>query len=407
MMLSLLHTQQESEFSIITNLKEVAKTRGWLFKAIAPPEAQIHYPSTTIEEDMLYVLQHWGQLLNFPASERMRFIREEKFYHLHCSANYEIDETFRCTIPYATIINPTGLVITSDLEIVAQSLDRQEINIDLDIKSIREQVDRNQVLPGTYVSLLSYWSYTCNFAHWLMDCLPKLALLEALSDDLKFIIPDQSPNYLIDSLKLLGIQENQLVKIKEKSLLVEKLILCHASQVSGRPSQTHLLTVRNRLLASFNGNKTSSNENSNSIPRRIYVSRSHSSRSMINEDEILTILEDFKFEVVHCENMSLLKQISIFSEAGVVLGPHGAGIYNQIFCESGAIIIEIYNKEYWHHSSRIVSSFMGHSHWHIFGENMSEDWQTWVDPLKLKRILSLALCDKSSYIPERVSVSTK
>lgn len=388
MTFSLSNSQQGSEANIITNLKELAKKRGWLFEVITPLEVQIHYPSNTIEEDILYVLQSWGKLLSLPPSARTQFIREENFYNLHCVTNYEINETFRCAIPNAVVTNPTGLVLTSNLEIVTQSLDGQKRNVSLDIERIREKFNRSQVLSGTYVSLLS--SYTLNFAHWLMDCLPKLALLESLKGNLKFIIPDEPPSYLVDSLKILGIQESQMVRIKEESILVEELIFCHASQKAGRPSKIHLLTVRDRLIASSIGN-----QNRCLTPRRIYVSRAHSSRNLVNEDEVLKVLADFSFESIHCENMSLLEQINIFSKAEVVLAPHGAGIYNQIFCNPGAIIIEIYNKEYWHHSSRIISSFMKHSHWHIFGESVSQDWQTWVDPLKLKKILSLALCDRS------------
>jgi capsular polysaccharide biosynthesis protein len=230
-----------------------------------------------------------------------------------------------------------------------------------------------------------------------MDCLPKLALIDSLDSsvkkDLKFIIPDNSPPYIVDSLKLLGIQEDQTIQIQEESITVENLILCRPAEKAGRPKKMHFLAIRNKLLSSL-----IDEENVHLASKRIYVSRSQSSRKIVNEAEILQILTKYNFEVIHCENMSLTEQIKIFSEAEIVLGPHGAGIYNQTFCHSGTSIIEIYNKEYWHHSSRIISSFMGHKHWHIFGENVSSDWQTWVDPLKLEKVLSLVLHDINSKI---------
>ncbi len=380
--------QQKLEFKVNTNLKELAQEHSWAFEVIASPTLQVHYPSNTIEEDLLYALQHWGQLLQLPPAQRVKLGREEYFYHLHCAVGEEIAETFRCKIPHAAVIGLTGLVITSNLEIVAQSVNGQKLNANLNMEKIREKLSQKQFLAGTHVLLLSH--YTLNYAHWLMDCLPKLALLESFNNDLKFIVPDESPDYLIDSLKLLGIQENQLVRIKEESILVEELIFCHAAQKSGRPSKTHLLKVRNQLLASF-----PNNPNRCSTPKRIYVSRSHSSRRIINEDEILKILGNYNFETMHCEEMSLIEQICAFSNAEAILGPHGAGMYNQIFCNSGATIIEIYNKEYWHHSSRIISGFLGHTHWHVFGENAGEDGQTWVDPIKLDKLLFLALYNKT------------
>ncbi|WP_424100576.1 glycosyltransferase family 61 protein [Moorena producens] len=388
------HFQQESELSINTNLKELAKKHGWIFEVIDPSDIQVHYPSNTIEEDLFYVIQHWGQLLQYTPLERSKLVREEQFHHLHCVTNYEIGETFRCSISRALVVNPTGLVITSDLEIIRQSLDGQKIDINLQAGQIKNKFNDSKILSGTYVSLLSYWSHTLNFAHWLMDCLPKLALIESLDNsaknNLKFIIPDGSPPYIVDSLKLLGIQENQTIQIQEESITVEQLILCRAADKPGRPKKRHFLAIRNKLVSSV-----IDEESICLASRRIYISRSQSSRKIVNEDDILQILKKYNFEVIHCERMSLAEQISLFSEAEVVLGPHGAGIYNQVFCPSGTTIIEIYNKDYWHHSSRIISSFMGHTHWHIFGENVSKDWQTWVDPLKLEKLLSLALGNKN------------
>ena len=374
--------------NINTNLKELAKNNGWLFEVVTPPSIQISYPSNTIEEDLLYVIQDWAELLTQPAEERTKLGREEYFYHLHCVTNYEIDETFLCVIPNAFVLNKMGLTMIPDLEIIRQSLDSQNLTISLHLEEIKNRLEDNKIILGTYVSLLS--CYTLNFAHWLMDCLPKLSLLELLTDsvkaDLKFIIPESSPQYIIDSLKLLGIQENQTLPISEQGIQVEKLILCHAAQSPGRPSKKHILTIRDKLLSSVRATK-----DHNLASRRLYISRSQSSRKIVNEEEILQVLKNYNFEVIHCENMSFPEQSALFSEAEVVLGPHGAGIYNQIFCRSGTTIIEIYNKDYWHHSSRIISSFMGHTHWHIFGENVSQNWQTWVDPLKLEKILSMAL----------------
>ena len=387
MLLALFNHKKKSELIINSNLKELAKSKGWLFEVIEKPVIQIHKPSNTIEQDILYIIKSWGKIINnafYSRLEPPKIPREKHFYHLYCVISYEISASFKCHIPRATVLKPNGLVITSNLEILSQSVHGQKIDVSLNLEQIQENLNSSRIFSGTYVSLLT--DYALNYAHWLMDSLPKLALLDSLSSNLNFIIPDNSPRYIIDSLKLLGIQEEKIFEIKEKSIVVEKLILCHAAQTNGRPSKTHLFNIRNRLLSSVADNKSNRFTSS-----RIYVSRSNSARKIVNEAEILPILKDYNFEVILCEDMSFAEQIKVFSGAEVVLGSHGAGIYNQIFCNPGAIIIEIYNKQYWHHSSRIISSLMGHSHWHIFGDNVSKDWQTWVDPLKLKKILSLAL----------------
>ncbi len=394
-MFLLFDPQQMLELTINDNLKELAAVKKWFFQVVSPAKTEYHYASNTIEEDILYVVQHWANLLKLPPENRTQLGREEYFYHLHCATTYEIDEAFICEIPCATIINSTGLVITSDLQVIRQSLDHHKRVINLDSQQVRHQLTLNQINSGTYVSLLS--SHPLNFAHWLMDCLPKLALLESLDNQSKnqfmFIIPDKLPQQMTDSLKLLGIPSSQIIPLPEEGIMVEKLILCHATQHPGRPNKQHLLWVRNSLLTSVIGNPHTTTLAS----RRIYLSRSKYSlrRSIVNENEILPILERYNFEVIHPEQLSLAEQIRIFAEAKVVLGPHGAALYNQIFCPYGASIIEIYNKEYWFHSSRIVANFMGHTHWHVFGENIDENLQTWIDPLKLEKVLSLALANRN------------
>lgn len=126
--------------TINTNLKELAKRNGWLFEVVTPPSIQISYPSKTIEEDILYVIQHWAELLTQSAEERTKLGREEYFYHLHCVTNYEIDETFICVIPNAFIVNKMGLTLTSDLEIIRQSLDGQNRTISLNPEPIKKKV---------------------------------------------------------------------------------------------------------------------------------------------------------------------------------------------------------------------------------------------------------------------------
>lgn len=153
MKFSLSHSEETSELPINNNLAELAQKQGWNFEVICPSEIQIHYPSNTIEEDLLYVIQDWGKLLQYSPQERSKFGREDNFYHLHCVTNYEIGESFRCSIPRALVVNKTGLVITSDLEILRQSIEGQKININLKAGQIKDKFNDSEILSGTYIWL--------------------------------------------------------------------------------------------------------------------------------------------------------------------------------------------------------------------------------------------------------------
>ena len=47
------------------------------------------------------------------------------------------------------------------------------------------------------------------------------------------------------------------------------------------------------------------------------------------------------FKIVKLSKLSLRKQISIFKNCNLVIGPHGAGMANLIFCKRKTKVIEI------------------------------------------------------------------
>lgn len=378
-----LKSKEKLNFRInsdLSDLKDLANKCQWELEIVEPSRIQINHPSKTIDRD---ILSNWNSLLEnnfellFDRFNPHKPPHQEYFYHLHCAIPYPIPETFICKISNAIVSKAQNQSDIYNLKVFEPGMKKKTDRLNLSGQKL-----------GFYVSLLS--AYTQNYAHWLMDSLPKLALLRSklLTENLNYIIPKNPPHFIVNSLNLLGIKDEKVLHLDEEELILENLILCRPAQNSGRPSKIHLLDIRKLLLSSLRQRKKDSFSSS---PRRIYISRANSARSIINEVEILPILKEYNFEVLLCENLSFTEQVKIFSEANVILGAHGAGIYNQIFCDSGATIIEIYNPKYCHHSSRIVAGFLEHHHWHIFGKHAGQDFQTWVDPRKLQQVLSLAL----------------
>ena len=67
---------------------------------------------------------------------------------------------------------------------------------------------------------------------------------------------------------------------------------------------------------------------------RVYIARgskSNNSRLVSNFEEICAILEAHSFAIVDPQQYSLIEQMRVFSKAGHVVSPHGAGLTNIIF----------------------------------------------------------------------------
>ena len=90
-------------------------------------------------------------------------------------------------------------------------------------------------------------------------------------------------------------------------------------------------------------------ENYKNFSKKIYLDRSDSKyfHSQIeNIDELYKLFKSYDFEILKLTNFSFQEQISLFNNAKIIVGAHGAGLCNLIFCRSKTKVIEISNKEF-------------------------------------------------------------
>ena len=66
-------------------------------------------------------------------------------------------------------------------------------------------------------------------------------------------------------------------------------------------------------------------------------------RKIVNEDEVLNLLKEKKFERITLSKLDFKDQIKLFKNAKTVIGLHGAGFSNLVFCESNTNVIEFNN----------------------------------------------------------------
>jgi capsular polysaccharide biosynthesis protein len=199
---------------------------------------------------------------------------------------------------------------------------------------------QKRIIKGNVYSLLGLWSQ--EFYHWFHDILPRLEFaLPYLPSDTKFLIHENPKVYQLESLKAYGINSNSLEEQPVGTdTKVEKLWFATPIGQSYMSSAVALNKVSNRLKKFFALDKVSGET------QNIYISRKNaSSRRILNELALENLLLDFGIKSYLCEQMSLSEQINLFSNAKLILAPHGAGLVNMIYAPNGTLVTEITRAE--------------------------------------------------------------
>jgi capsular polysaccharide biosynthesis protein len=182
-------------------------------------------------------------------------------------------------------------------------------------------------------TILSLW-YD-NYYHWLVDVLPRLAVLRAAGvPELPVVTPAQCTSFQDGSLRSLGITDRRL-PFAGPRMTFDTLVWPSGLDPIGFPTPRTAAWLRHAFLEDLPP----------SSPRtRLYVRRS--SRTIANAREVSDVLDRFGLDVVQPETLSFAEQVRLFSQAELVLGCHGAGMTNSVFARPGARIIELFQPGY-------------------------------------------------------------
>ncbi len=193
------------------------------------------------------------------------------------------------------------------------------------LKSEKE-LDAALLLPiphlyGNYYHLLSEMVYGIRFAKYL----PR---------DTKIIVGPDKFGILNSILSFLEIEKDRLIHIEKVSdVRIKKAII---------PSHPHYFWD-NSVYKFFRGIF-------NFPPRRsglkLYISRSYSSRSYPNEKAVEDLLIKKGFLILHNEYLSFSQQAYLFSQAEIIISPHGAGETNILFSNDNTKFVELFSSDF-------------------------------------------------------------
>lgn len=179
-----------------------------------------------------------------------------------------------------------------------------------------------------------------NYYHWMNDILPRIQVLKSSGISLdsidQFLINPLKHRFQYETLEHFGIDESRLCSSPSAHyhLCEELFVPMYGSNSLGKGQAAW---SQNFLRDSF------LRQSASSSPERLYISRKHSSgRCVHNEEQLVEKLRGKGFRCVTLEGMSVQKQATLFNNASVVLGSHGAALTNIAFCKPDTTIIELY-----------------------------------------------------------------
>jgi hypothetical protein len=373
--------------TIVEDVQPLALERGWRYVLGAPSGTQRLGPSLTIQEEALELLREFPDRLQAHGEvadgRRSAEVIERYYRRLLAGTDSSYPETFACEVPNALVVGDHGLVVTDRSEILLQSaVYGGSTAAKLQTVTGLAGGTATATLPGTYVSLLGY-SHRA-YGHWLIDLLPRLALVPEDEQDFSVLVPGPPRPFQLRLLELLGIEGGRVVSTAGPNVRVERLLLCHPSHRTTRPVGPHLRWVVERLRAAAGAG-------SEPAPLRLNVSRENRTRRVVNEAELAEILAAHGFETIRPEELDLVEQIRAFASADAIAGTHGSGLLNCVFAPPGARLFEFFHPGYFFPSTLGPATLLGLEHWYLFGQPAGDYYEIRVDAERLDRLLSVGL----------------
>jgi capsular polysaccharide biosynthesis protein len=182
-----------------------------------------------------------------------------------------------------------------------------------------------------------------NFAHWLLDWLPRLSVVRG-RDEMFVAVPPLHAKFTRPLLRRCGFGDARIIELPQMRAVRARELWV----TDDRPSPPHPA-----LRASAWALRYLRETVGHGIVRRdlapphdgdcLLVSRADSmGRHIVNEDELLRALAPFRVRRVLLSAHGIEAQVALFANARLIVGAHGAGLANLAFATEGARVVEIF-----------------------------------------------------------------
>ena len=213
-------------------------------------------------------------------------------------------------------------------------------------------------LPGASVSLAMPW--LPNYYHWTVQVIPRIKLIQSVIDLQSvdhWIITDPSPPYVVEWLQLIGIDPARIVPTANgRTIRCEQLIVSSVPSPNRHVQAWVIEYIRSLApgLPVLSG------------PKRLFIARNEGEKRRVVNAEHEAAKAGFEPILLH--NKTVAEKISLFQGADCVVGVHGAGLTNMIFCQSSTRILELAPRNLTYPTFWKLSRQRGLRHEFLFGK---------------------------------------
>jgi capsular polysaccharide biosynthesis protein len=223
------------------------------------------------------------------------------------------------------------------------------------------------VLDGNWTSIVSRWVPTHsntvpNHCHWLLDALPRLALLNEFPPDTRIVVPGKLAAYQWESLALLGIPKDRIRSSPEIHLRIEDYYFSSPTTMVACYNPYAVRFLRENLLGQRDRGYCG--------PKRFFVRRTKA-RDIGNGDEVERFFEQRGWAIIDPSQLTFGQEIQLFCEAEAVCGLGGSAFFNTIFSRPECAVFLI-GHDYWVDGSLdwlFQTVGIKEYHWHVFPSN--------------------------------------
>jgi capsular polysaccharide biosynthesis protein len=232
-----------------------------------------------------------------------------------------------------------------------------------------------------------------NYYHWMVETLPALrAVLEGSSRQYSAILLPRADGFHRETLDALGLGGVRLIAVQSLDVYRAESLVVPRFNSGWAPHQWTGTWLRSMILSS-----RGQLPDFPSRKRRLYISRNDAvGRRVVNEFDLRKFLIGLGFEVVLLSGLKVADQAKLFSEAEIVVGPHGAGMTNLLFCEPGTLVVEAFPDRWTSLCYMMLSQALGLRYCY------TTDTSKWVPPINSGFVDSA--CQENQYSDLHVSI---